>query len=124
VSSKWAHRAPEGSVLLRAFLGGALDPDAVDLGDDALVQIAVQDLARVLGVIGKPTLTRVHRWRNAGAQHDVGHASRVAQIEARLANLPGLFVAGSGFRAIGLPDCIADGRAAGETAARYAKRLS
>jgi len=30
-----------------------------------------------------------------------------------------LFVTGSGFRAIGIPDCIADGRATAERAARF-----
>ena len=57
-------------------------------------------------------LSRVQRWPNAGAQHNVGHARARQRIDARLRALPGLFVAGSGFRAIGIPDCVADGRAA------------
>ena len=44
-------------------------------------------------------------------------SQRVATIERHLARFPGLFVTGSGFRSIGIPDCIADGR---ETAARAA----
>ena len=47
----------------------------------------------------------------------MGHLERLAAIEQRLATVPGLFLAGSGFRAIGIPDCIADGR---EMAARAA----
>ena len=35
VSSKWDGRAPEGTALLRAFVGGAHDPGAVDLDDDS-----------------------------------------------------------------------------------------
>ena len=112
VSSKWSGRAPEGAVLLRAFLGGAHDPAAVDLSDDRIVDVAATDLRGVLGIDGEPTLTRVHRWPNAGAQHEVGHLSRVAEVESRLTRHAGLFVAGSGFRSIGIPDCIADGRAA------------
>jgi oxygen-dependent protoporphyrinogen oxidase len=50
-------------------------------------------------------------------QYEVGHLQRVTAIEQRLASIPGMFVTGSGFRAIGIPDCIADGR---ETAARAA----
>ncbi len=111
-SSKWSGRAPEGRVLLRAFVGGAHDRDAVELADDQLVHLAMADLARVLEIDGDPILTRVHRWRDAGAQHNVGQIARVAEIESRLARHPGLFVAGSGFRSIGIPDCIADGRAA------------
>lgn len=112
VSSKWAGRAPQGSVLLRAFIGGSHDPGAVDLDDEELVDIAVRDLADVLGIKGPPQVSSVARWRRAGAQHNVGQIERVADIDARLAAHRGLFVAGSGFRAVGIPDCIADGRAA------------
>ena len=118
VSSKWEARAPEGWVLLRAFIGGAHDPGAVDLSDEDLVDITSRDLAPVLGITGAPWLTRVYRWPRAGAQHLVGHLDRVAEIERRLAPR-GIFVAGSGFRAVGIPDCIADGRRVAAEAARF-----
>jgi oxygen-dependent protoporphyrinogen oxidase len=124
VSSKWTHRAPEDVALLRAFIGGALDPEVELLSDDDLIAIARRDLTRVLDIHGEPTLVRVQRWHRAGAQHEIGHQARLAKIEARLADLPGLFVTGSGFRAIGVPDCIADGRAAADAAARYVKMRS
>ena len=110
VSSKWDHRAPEGTALLRVFLGGAHDPGVVSLSDDALVTAARTDLARVLGVTAEPSFAGVYRWPNAGAQHTVGHLSRVETIEQRLAAHGGLFVAGSGFRSVGIPDCVADAR--------------
>jgi oxygen-dependent protoporphyrinogen oxidase len=121
VSSKWQSRAPAGMVLLRAFLGGAADPDVAALPDASILEIAIRDLSAVLGTSGAPALARVHRWLRAGAQHNVGHGMRIARIEERLAAIPGLLVCGSGFRSIGVPDCIADGRAAGEAAARYVK---
>jgi protoporphyrinogen/coproporphyrinogen III oxidase len=117
VSSKWEGRAPAGQVLLRVFIGGAHDPEAVDLGDDELVAIAQRDIADVLGIAQAPAFARVYRWRRAGAQHNVGHLARLADIEQRLTRWPGLLVAGSGFRSTGIPDCIADGRAAGAAVA-------
>lgn len=119
VSSKWEHRAPEGSALLRVFLGGAHDPDVVSLDDAALVAAARSDLARVLGITAEPSLARVYRWPNAGAQHIVGHRSRVETIEQRLAAHGGLFVAGSGFRSVGIPDCVADARRVAAEAAEF-----
>jgi oxygen-dependent protoporphyrinogen oxidase len=104
---------------LRTFIGGAHDPEAVDLEDEELVAIARRDIAGVLGTEGPPILSRVYRWRRAGAQHIVGHLARMAEIDERLKLLPGLFLAGSGFRSTGIPDCITDGRAAGAAAARY-----
>jgi oxygen-dependent protoporphyrinogen oxidase len=110
VSSKWAHRAPDDHVLLRAFIGGAHDPEAVDLSDDDLAGAARADLERVLGIASAPVLTRVYRWRRAGAQHNVGQLPRMQALERRLAHHSGLFVAGSGFRAVGIPDCVAEAR--------------
>ena len=111
VSSKFEGRAPAGHVLLRAFLGGAHDPDVVDLSDDELIDIAVRELSKLLKITGAPELARVYRWRHAGAQHDTTQAMRVTALQLHLSAHRGLFVAGSGFRAVGVPDCIADGRA-------------
>jgi oxygen-dependent protoporphyrinogen oxidase len=114
VSSKWPHRAPEGHALLRAFLGGARDPHRLERSDDELIETARDALAQTLDITGAPLFTRLYRWTRLSPQHEVGHLERVAAIEQRLASAPGLFVTGSGFRAIGIPDCVADGR---ETAA-------
>lgn len=116
VSSKWSNRAPPGMALLRAFVGGSHDPSAVDLTDDALVALASKDLGPILGITGSAVLSRVYRWRLAGAQHNVGQIARVNEIEQRLAAHRGIFVAGSGFRSVGIPDCIGDGRAAAASA--------
>ena len=107
-----------GHVLLRAFLGGAHDPDAVDLlGRRRSIASSRAISPACSASPGAPSLARVHRWRDAGAQHLVGHLARVDAIERASPRHGGLFVAGSGFRAIGIPDCVADGRAAAAAAA-------
>jgi oxygen-dependent protoporphyrinogen oxidase len=108
-------------VLLRAFVGGTHDPRAVELSDAELGEIARHDVGRALGIDDPPLFVRVYRWIDAGAQHNVGQLARMARLEERLTALRGLFVAGSGFRSVGIPDCVADGRAAAAAAARYAK---
>jgi len=123
VTSKWPGRAPEGHVLLRAFLGGGRDPHRLERNDDAaLVQAAEQELVELLGITGEPVFSRLTRWARQSPQFAVGHQARVAAIEQRLKALPGLFLAGSGFRAIGIPDCVADGRATAATVAGFLKR--
>jgi oxygen-dependent protoporphyrinogen oxidase len=117
VSSKWPGRAPDGHVLLRGFLGGGRDPHRLDRTDEELIKLTHDALADALGIQGGPVVTRLSRFPRQSPQYEVGHLQRVASIEERLASLPGLFMAGSGFRAIGIPDCVADGR---ETAARAA----
>ena len=119
MSSKWPHRAPADRVLLRTFVGGARDPRALERSDAELVLQSLTSLKPLLGITGEPLFTRVYRWDRATAQHEVGHAERLEAIERLLANLSGLFVTGSGFRGIGIPDCVADGRATGMRVAQY-----
>ncbi len=117
VTSKWPHRAPDGHVLLRAFLGGGRDPHRLDQTDAELIDIARNALGDIMPTRGAPLLSRLYRWTRQSPQYEVGHLQRVAAIESHVAAIPGLFVTGSGLRSIGIPDCIADGR---ETAGRAA----
>ena len=61
----------------------------------------------------------MYRWARANAQHEVGHAARLESIERALARRPGIFVTGSGFRGVGIPDCVADGRATAKQVAEW-----
>jgi protoporphyrinogen/coproporphyrinogen III oxidase len=117
LSSKWPGRAPDDRVLMRAFVGGARDPHALERSDAALVTEAVTALTPLLGIAAPPLLSRVYRWDRANAQHEVGHLARMAAIEHALGRHAGLYVTGSGFRGTGIPDCIADGRATARAAA-------
>ena len=117
VSSKWSGRAPEGHVLLRAYVGGAADPTAIDRADDAIVDDVIRDLTPVLKIARGPNLARVYRWRDATPQMEVGHATLIGRIEARLAALPGVFLSASGFRGSGIADCVADARVQASAAA-------
>lgn len=108
-SVKFAGRAPEGAVLLRAFLGGALQPEVLDLDDQALASLVERELARLLGISGTAHLRRVHRHPRAMPQYLVGHLDRVAAIEEMAARHPGLALAGAAYRGVGIPDCIKDG---------------
>jgi oxygen-dependent protoporphyrinogen oxidase len=110
LSSKWPHRAPSDRVLMRAFLGGTRDPGAIDRDDAELTRHAFDALQRVLGISAPPLFTRLYRWPRANAQHDVGHLARVARLEEQLARWPGLYLTGSGYRGVGIPDCVGDGR--------------
>jgi protoporphyrinogen/coproporphyrinogen III oxidase len=113
-SRKFAGRAPEGHELLRAFVGGALRPELVELDDGHLVATVEAELAELLGVTARPLLARVHRHRRAMPQYHVGHEARAAAIEARAAALPGLALAGAAYHGVGVPDCVRSGEAAAE----------
>jgi oxygen-dependent protoporphyrinogen oxidase len=115
-SVKYAGRAPEGDVLLRAFVGGALNEAVLELDDAPLVMRARAELREALGITAAPALARVFRWPKAMPQYHVGHLARVETIERRAGALPGLDLAGGAYRGVGIADCVRSGEAAAERA--------
>lgn len=115
ISSKWEARAPEGSVLLRAFLGGRKHPRMLEKSDSELVELAASELSRLMGPLGKPSLSRVYRYINASPQPTVGHPARLERIRTELATMPGLGLAGAAYEGVGIPDCVRQARAAAQT---------
>jgi len=111
LSSQWPHRTPEDGALLRTFVGGARDPQALERSDGELVARSIAALTPLLGISAEPLFTRVYRFDRGNAQHEVGHLARMAAIDKALARHPGLFLTGSGFRGFGISDCVADARA-------------
>jgi protoporphyrinogen/coproporphyrinogen III oxidase len=118
-STKYPGSAPEGMVLLRGFLGGARDPEILSLPDDELVGLVRRETGALLGISAEPLFTRVHRWPQATPQMEVGHLERIAALDARLAEIPGLFLTGAGLRSTGIPDGVADATRTAESACAY-----
>ncbi len=111
VDQKFAHRAPAGAVLLRAFFGGASGDALLAQADDELVALARQQLARTLGPLPQASVTLVRRWPQSLPQYAVGHLDRMRELEALLPALPGLHLVGRAYYGVGLPDLIRQGRA-------------
>jgi oxygen-dependent protoporphyrinogen oxidase len=111
-SAKFPGRAPPDCVLMRVFIGGALDPQAVHLGDDALAEVALHEVGDLLGARGKPRLVQIDRWESSMPQYHLGHAARVARIDAAVRRQAGLALAGAAYTGVGIPQVIASGQAA------------
>ncbi len=113
-SVKFSGRAPEGSVLLRAFVGGALHRAMVELDDAGMQRMVRRELRELLGIEAEPQFSSVRRFPRAMPQYHVGHLSRVEAAEAKLRRYPTLFLTGNGYRGIGIPDCIAQAESAAQ----------
>lgn len=116
VHRKYAGRAPAGMALLRVFIGGATAARLWGLQDADIQTKALADLTQLLGIKGKPTLTRLQRLKASMPQYGMGHLDRVEKIDARVANWTNFIVTGNWGRGVGIPDSV-------ENAERAAERL-
>ena len=108
-STKFDGRAPSDGVLVRCFLGSPHDERPALLPDDEIIRTAREELRSLMGVDVEPVLARVYRWPAAHPQYDVGHLDLLAEIDRLRATHPGLYLTGSSYRGVGLPDCIHNG---------------
>ena len=113
-SAKFPGRAPPGCVLVRVFVGGALDAETARLPDADLTTLARDEVATLIGATGAPLLVQIDRWQGAMPQYHVGHLDRVARIEGAAAAIGGFALAGAAYRGVGIPQVIASGQAAAD----------
>ena len=108
LNTKWEGRVPEGKAVLRCF---STDPDTPQAAVEA-------DLRRLMNITAAPVFALRHRWPDSMPQYTVGHSARVAELEARVARIPGLYIAGNAYRGIGIPDCVKSAQQAAQSIAR------
>ncbi|MGC1370912.1 MAG: protoporphyrinogen oxidase [Candidatus Sulfotelmatobacter sp.] len=112
VHNKFPHRAPEGHALLRCFFAGSNAEKTWQLSDDAIIATVRNELQQILGLRAEPFFACVYKWKAVMAQYGVGHMERLDRIERLRQQLPGLALAGNGYRGIGVPDCVRSGQEA------------
>lgn len=115
-SQKYVHRAPEGKVLLRVFVGGSRYPEMAEMAEEELRPRVISDLAKLLGIDGQPLYASLARWPRTMPQYHVGHKELVERIESRAAGLPDFALCGNAYHGVGIPDCV-------HTAERAAERI-
>lgn len=120
---KWPDTAPDGKILLRAYVGKPTDQAIVDLSDDEIEAIVLKELEQIMDLNGQPEFSMVTRWKEAMPQYTIGHKERVEQVRKEMAQaLPGIFLAGSSYGGVGIPDCIAQGEEAVAAVLQFLKR--
>ncbi len=114
-SIKWSHRAPDGQVMLRAFLGGGNREDLVyDLDDQAMLRTVLEELDVIVGIRAEPRFSRIYRWNRAMPKYTVGHMDRMVVLDREVARHPGLHLIGCSYKGIGIGGCVAESQIAAE----------
>jgi len=120
-NNKFDYRAPPGHTLVRVFIGGPEYGDDVFESDETILLMAREELRHIAGLWASPVQTAIYRWPYGNPQYHVGHLELVDEIESHAAEVPGLFLTGSAYRGIGIPDCVDQ---ANRTADRIGKHFA
>ncbi|MEE9165458.1 MAG: protoporphyrinogen oxidase [Nitrospinota bacterium] len=120
-SNKFSYRAPEGSMLLRCFVGGAQNEDLVFLDNKEMIKMVQTELKDIVNIKAKPIFTKIYRWEKAMPQYVIGHIGRIKKIEELTAKHPGLYLTGSAYNGIGISDCITTSYKVAEEAVKFLK---
>ncbi|MCC9609587.1 protoporphyrinogen oxidase [Blastopirellula sp. JC732] len=120
-SYKFPGRAPDDSVLIRTFVGGACHPEMNELPEEELRKIVTEELADLIGLSGEPQLFAVRRWSAQMPQYHVGHLELVERIEQLTAKHAGLALVGNAYHGVGVPLCI---RTAEQAVERLVEQLA
>ncbi len=108
-SALFPNRAPAGHLTLTTYVGGARHPEIAAMEDDALRELVVRELDRLLGVSGAPVYSRITRWRRAIPQYTLGYERHKNLLDRLEAAAPGFFVAGNFRNGVALSDSILAG---------------
>ena len=114
-TKKWPFTTPKGKVLLRAYVGKPGDTVVDDHTDEEIVNIARRDLSKMMTFKGDPDFTIVNRLPKSMPQYHIGHMTQIRNIQNHVKRqYNGLRITGAPFEAVGLPDCIQQGKNAVE----------
>lgn len=110
-SEKFECRAPDDYVIVRAFVGGVLNPGILEKDDDTIVEIVAKELGDLIGLDHQnlsdhAAFIRVVRWDNAMPQYEVGHLEKVKRIEAAIERIPGIHLRTNAMGGVGIAPVI------------------
>jgi protoporphyrinogen/coproporphyrinogen III oxidase len=115
ISTKWPHTTNGEYIIIRCYVGRAKQQEYLRLTDDEMTTMVQEEIRNLVGINANPAFSRVTRWDSAMPQYLVNHLDNVHKVEQELrASLPHVYIAGAGYRGIGIPDCIAQGQQAAQ----------
>ena len=118
-SSLFPGRAHEGSVTITSFIGGATDPEILNLHEENIAAIVTEENARILGITGPPLEVAVWKYPRALPQYNLGHGHIVETIRDAERASPGLFFAGNYLEGPAIGKCVENGFQTAEAVSKH-----
>ena len=123
-SRKWEHTSENRNLLVRLFYKSSHPSFAAlrELDEEELLQIALDDISKSLGITAKPIASEITNWSDSMPNYLISHPKSMEKLENKLAEAyPGIVLAGCSYYGVGIPDCIENGE---NTAKRIIHKLN
>jgi oxygen-dependent protoporphyrinogen oxidase len=121
-SAKWLHTAPQELVLIRCYVGRSGATEALEHSDFDITQKVRADLKNTMGITAEPLFVETTRWNDSMPQYPVGHLDHIQRFRQKLSDdMPGVYITGSGYQGVGLPDCIGQAKQSAKQVAVFLK---
>ncbi|MCQ6276999.1 protoporphyrinogen oxidase [Bacillus sp. V3B] len=111
-SRKWKHTSHTGNLLVRLFYKSSHQAFSTlkEMSEEELLQVALADLNKSLGINAKPVASVVTDWSDCMPNYLITHPQTVEALESKMDELyPGILLAGCSYYGVGIPDCIENG---------------
>ena len=105
-SRKFPDKCESDKVVLRCFLGGDSNPDAVLWDEERIKAVLREELSRIFGCDNRPIRTYVRRYPHGMPRLVVGHKRNVSDIMNKVSHHSGLGLCGAAYLGVGIPDCV------------------
>jgi oxygen-dependent protoporphyrinogen oxidase len=105
-STLFTNRAPQGHVLIAAFIGGTRQPELASENTDAVLETALSDLKPLLGLESKPTFVHHKHWTKAIPQYTLNYGLLKDHFADLSHQFSGLHFAGNYRSGISVTQCI------------------
>ena len=113
-SSIFTGRAPTGQHVVTVFVGGGRADAQREQGAQGIMQLSeaerlaviLQELDAYVGITGQPLWSEESYWPAAIPQYELGHVQKVADVDAALGHLPGLYLRSNWRDGVALGDCV------------------
>ena len=105
-SSKFPGKSGSGKIVIRCFLGGELNPDAVLWDEEEIKSVLREELTKVFGFDNHPTEIYIRRYKMSMPRFALGHKEEISGIMHRLSRHSGLALCGAAYFGVGIPDCV------------------
>ena len=105
-SSKFPEKSGSDKVVIRCFLGGELNPEAVLWDEEKIKAVLMEELLRIFGRDNSPTETHIRRYPMSMPRYALGHKEKISGVTHRLSHHSGLALCGAAYSGVGIPDCV------------------